>query len=122
MSDKFLILLPLFIMCVFAYISWIRNKKEDSAILKPMTKGMKAKNWIVISFFLIFSILFLLKSPTISENFYTISNFFGPIGLIIAGIILKVSKYNQRMFGSFQKYWYVFIILGIINFIFKFYK
>lgn len=44
-----------------------------------------------------------------------------PLGLIIAGIIMKVSV-NKEIFGKMDKYWVYFIVLGLLLIVFKFIK
>jgi hypothetical protein len=46
-------------------------------------------------------------------SFQEINSFIAPIGLIIAGVVMKVSK-NNVMFGKFKKYWWFFVIGGLI--------
>jgi hypothetical protein len=45
-------------------------------------------------------------------NFEEINSFIAPLGLIIAGVIMRLSK-NQVMFGSVKKYWLLFIFMGV---------
>lgn len=54
-------------------------------------------------------------------DFQQINSFLAPLGLIIAGIVMKLSKSNQT-FGSIKKYWLAFIILGGILLLYRFYK
>ena len=54
-------------------------------------------------------------------NFQEINNFLGPAGLIVAGIIMRVSN-NKEIFGPFKKYWLFFVIGGFILIAFKLYK
>lgn len=51
-------------------------------------------------------------------DFYQIRNFLTPIGLILAGVIMKLSK-NKETFGVFKKYWFLFIIGGVLLFLSK---
>jgi hypothetical protein len=51
-------------------------------------------------------------------NFQEFNSFLAPIGLIIAGIIIKVSN-NTELFGSFKKRWYILIILGLVLLLLK---
>ncbi|WP_291285699.1 hypothetical protein [Flavobacterium sp.] len=44
-------------------------------------------------------------------NFQQINSFIAPLGLIIAGLIMRLST-NQVMFGKVKKYWLSFIITG----------
>jgi|GEM_PF-5629088 len=46
-------------------------------------------------------------------SFQEFNSFLAPIGLIIAGIILKFSN-NIELFGSLKKRWYVFLALGLL--------
>jgi len=41
-------------------------------------------------------------------NFLEISSFVAPLGLIIAGIIMKTSS-NKEKFSYVQKYWFIYI-------------
>lgn len=49
------------------------------------------------------------------------SYFSGPIGIIIIGIAMKVSK-NKEKFGFIQKYWVLLIIMGLFSLIYRLYK
>ncbi|MCD0475885.1 hypothetical protein LPB87_15905 [Flavobacterium sp. EDS] len=42
-------------------------------------------------------------------NFQEFNSYLAPVGLILAGIIIKLSN-NNELFGSFKKRWYVFLI------------
>jgi hypothetical protein len=44
-------------------------------------------------------------------SFDEINSFLAPLGLIIAGVIMKLSN-NQLMFGKAKKYWLYFILMG----------
>ncbi len=46
-------------------------------------------------------------------NFQEFNSFFAPLGLLVAGIIMRLSN-NQEMFGGVKKYWLLFIIGGIL--------
>lgn len=46
-------------------------------------------------------------------SFQEINSFIAPIGLIIAGVVIKLSK-NNEMFGKFKKYWLFFVVGGVI--------
>ncbi|MEA9414171.1 hypothetical protein [Flavobacterium sp. PL02] len=46
-------------------------------------------------------------------SFQEINSFIAPMGLIIAGVAMKLSK-NNEMFGKFKKYWLFFVIGGVI--------
>ncbi len=46
-------------------------------------------------------------------SFQEINSFIAPIGLIIAGVFMKLSK-NNEMFGKFKKYSLFFVIGGLI--------
>ena len=46
-------------------------------------------------------------------DFQQINSFLAPIGLIIAGVFMKLSK-NNETFGFIKKYWLWFIILGAL--------
>ncbi|RKS26248.1 hypothetical protein CLV94_1305 [Flavobacterium endophyticum] len=52
-------------------------------------------------------------------NFREIIGFLVPIGLIIAGIFIKLSKREEL--ASFKKKWVTFIILGILLFLLRLY-
>lgn len=54
-------------------------------------------------------------------DFQLINSFLAPIGLIVAGVIIKISK-NNETFGVFKKYWLGFILLGMLLLIFRLYK
>lgn len=54
-------------------------------------------------------------------DFQVIISFLAPLGLIVAGIIMKISNNNEK-FGSVKKYWLVFILLGFFSLLFKVYK
>lgn len=54
-------------------------------------------------------------------DFQVIISFLAPLGLIVAGIIMKISNNNEK-FGSVKKYWLVFILLGFFSLLFKIYK
>jgi hypothetical protein len=45
-------------------------------------------------------------------NFEEINSFIAPLGLIIAGVIMRLSN-NQVMFGRVKKYWLSFIFIGV---------
>lgn len=51
-------------------------------------------------------------------SFQEIYRLMVPILLIIAGIVIKISK-NKEMVGSFKKYWYLLIIIGTILFLLR---
>jgi hypothetical protein len=52
-------------------------------------------------------------------DFQQINSFIAPIGLIIAGIIMRLSK-NNETFGFIKKYWLWFIILGTFLLLFRY--
>lgn len=54
-------------------------------------------------------------------SFQDITRFLVPIGLIVAGFIIKLSK-NKEMFGSFKKYWFLLVIIGVLLFILRLFK
>lgn len=45
-------------------------------------------------------------------SFQEINSFIAPLGLIIAGLIMRLSS-NQVMFGKVKKYWLFFIFMGV---------
>lgn len=45
-------------------------------------------------------------------SFEEINSFIAPLGLIIAGLTMRLSN-NQVMFGKVKKYWLFFIIMGV---------
>jgi hypothetical protein len=45
-------------------------------------------------------------------SFDEINSFLAPLGLIIAGVIMRLSN-NQVMFGNAKKYWLYFILSGV---------
>lgn len=51
-------------------------------------------------------------------NFQEINNYIAPVGLIVAGIVIRISK-NKETFGVFKNYWYLFIIGGFLLLLFK---
>ena len=54
-------------------------------------------------------------------SFQEINSFIAPIGLIIAGVLVKLSK-NNKAYGKFKKYWLFFVIGGTLIFGFRLYK
>jgi hypothetical protein len=54
-------------------------------------------------------------------SFLDISSFIAPIGLILAGIIMKVSK-NKERFSYVQKYWFFYILIGLFLLFNRLYK
>lgn len=54
-------------------------------------------------------------------NFQEFNSYLAPVGLILAGIIIKFSN-NNELFGSLKKRWYVFFILGLLLLILKIVK
>jgi hypothetical protein len=54
-------------------------------------------------------------------NFLEISSFIAPLGLIIAGIIMKTSS-NKEKFSYVQKYWFIYILTGFVLLINRLYK
>jgi len=52
-------------------------------------------------------------------NFREVIGFLVPIGLIIAGIFIKLSKREEL--ASFKKKWITFIILGILLLLLRLY-
>jgi hypothetical protein len=54
-------------------------------------------------------------------DFQQINSFIAPVGLIIAGVIMRLSK-NNETFGFLKKYWLWFIILGAFLLLFRLYK
>lgn len=54
-------------------------------------------------------------------SFQDITRFLVPIGLIVAGFIIKLSK-NKEMFGSFKKYWFLLVIIGVLLFLLRLFK
>ncbi|MEY4963896.1 MAG: hypothetical protein RLZZ323_1215 [Bacteroidota bacterium] len=46
-------------------------------------------------------------------SFQEINSFIAPIGLIIAGVLMNLSK-NNEMFGKFKKFSLFFVIGGMI--------
>lgn len=54
-------------------------------------------------------------------SFQEINSFIAPLGLIIAGVIVKLSE-NNEAYGKFKKYWLFFVIGGVILFLFRLYK
>ncbi|MEG2101797.1 MAG: hypothetical protein RRY99_09825 [Flavobacterium sp.] len=51
-------------------------------------------------------------------NFQEVNSYLAPIGLIIAGIIMRVSN-NTEVFGAFKKRWGIFIIMGLVLLLLK---
>jgi hypothetical protein len=51
-------------------------------------------------------------------NFEQINSFLAPVGLMIAGVVIKISK-NKETFGLFKKYWLGFIVLGAILLLYR---
>ena len=51
-------------------------------------------------------------------NFQEFNSYLAPIGLIIAGLIIKFSE-NTEVFGSYKKRWYIFLILGSLLLLLK---
>ena len=45
-------------------------------------------------------------------SFQEINSFIAPLGLIIAGLIMRLSS-NQVMFGKVKRYWLFFIFMGV---------
>lgn len=54
-------------------------------------------------------------------DFQLINSFLAPIGLIVAGVIIKISKNNETFGVFFKKYWFGFILLGMLLLIFRLY-
>ena len=54
-------------------------------------------------------------------GFGEFSDFLAPLGLAIAGLLMKFSK-NKEQFGSIKKYWLFFIVLGVFIFSFRLFK
>ena len=54
-------------------------------------------------------------------SFQDITRILVPIGLIVAGFIIKLSK-NKEMFGSFKKYWFLLVIIGVLLFLLRLFK
>lgn len=54
-------------------------------------------------------------------KFIEISSFVAPIGVIIAGIIIKTSS-NKEKFSYVQKYWFIYILMGFVLLINRLYK
>ena len=54
-------------------------------------------------------------------NFQDITRLLVPIVLIVAGFVIKLSK-NKEMFGSFKKYWFLLVIIGVLLFFLRLYK
>ncbi len=46
-------------------------------------------------------------------DLHQIKSFIAPIGLILVGVMMKLSK-NQEVFGAFKKYWFLFVIGGVL--------
>ncbi|MCY1231633.1 hypothetical protein D3C87_231140 [compost metagenome] len=53
-------------------------------------------------------------------NFRDIIGFLVPIALIIAGILIKLSKKEEL--ASYKKRWIIFIIIGVLLFFFRLYS
>jgi hypothetical protein len=54
-------------------------------------------------------------------SFQDITRFIIPIGLIVTGILIKCSK-NKEMFGTFKKYWFILVLIGILLFLLRLFK
>jgi len=54
-------------------------------------------------------------------NFLEISSFVAPLGLIIAGIIMKTSS-NKEKFSYVQKYWFIYINWFCFTYQYRLYK
>lgn len=54
-------------------------------------------------------------------SFIEISSFIAPVGLIIAGIVMKVSN-NKEKFSYVQKYWFLYILIGFLLLFNRLYK
>jgi hypothetical protein len=54
-------------------------------------------------------------------NFEEINSFIAPLGLIIAGLIMRLSN-NQIMFGNVKKYWLFFVLMGVFLFSIRVYE
>ena len=52
-------------------------------------------------------------------SFDEFNSFLAPIGLIIAGLIIKFAK-NKERFGTFKDKWYILVLLGLIGLSFNF--
>ena len=52
-------------------------------------------------------------------NLQVINEFITPVLLILAGILIKYAR-KQNRFGIFSKYWYILVILGIMNLVLKY--
>ncbi|WP_374173028.1 hypothetical protein [Flavobacterium tructae] len=44
-------------------------------------------------------------------NFNTLISLIAPSGIIVAGVLIKLSR-DKEKFGVFAKYWYLFILVG----------
>ncbi len=53
-------------------------------------------------------------------EFSVINSFLAPIGLIIAGILIRFSKREEL--ASFRKRWYIFVILGVLLLVLRLYN
>ena len=42
-----------------------------------------------------------------------LQEYISPVGLIIAGVVMKVAK-NKKMFQGVDKYWFYFVLLGVV--------
>ncbi len=54
-------------------------------------------------------------------NFGELNSFLAPTGLIIAGIVLKLSGRKEQD-SFFKKHWYLFIILGVVLLVYRVFK
>lgn len=54
--------------------------------------------------------------------FSLVISFLTKIGLIVLGIVMKLSNDKNNKFGVYKKYWYIYVILGILLILYKIYK
>ena len=54
-------------------------------------------------------------------DFNTVISLIAPIGMIVAGILIKLSREKEK-FGVFANYWYLFILGGGILLILRIVK
>ena len=51
-----------------------------------------------------------------------ISSYFQSISLLTVGILMGISKEEKEWNKGFRKYWFYFILLGVILFLYEFFK
>jgi hypothetical protein len=57
----------------------------------------------------------------LNMNFQEINSYIAPVGLIVAGLVVRLSK-NKETFGVFKNYWYLLIIIGLLLLTFRLYS